>query len=71
MQGKARFTDALSFLDEVKRQYADQPQVYNVFLDIMKDFKSQQYPSPPFPSRLLLVWGVHVSSAAYSGAGWA
>jgi histone deacetylase complex regulatory component SIN3 len=34
-------TDALSYLDAVKVQFQDQPDVYNMFLDIMKDFKSQ------------------------------
>jgi len=34
-------TDALSYLDAVKVQFQDQPEVYNQFLDIMKDFKSQ------------------------------
>ena len=36
-------TDALSYLDAVKMQFQDQPDVYNHFLDIMKDFKSQMY----------------------------
>ena len=34
-------TDALSYLDAVKIQFAEKPDVYNQFLDIMKDFKSQ------------------------------
>jgi len=34
-------SDALSYLDAVKTQFQDQPEVYNHFLDIMKDFKSQ------------------------------
>jgi paired amphipathic helix protein Sin3a len=34
-------TDALGYLDAVKVQFQDQPDVYNQFLDIMKDFKSQ------------------------------
>lgn len=34
-------TDALSYLDAVKVQFQDKPEVYNHFLDIMKDFKSQ------------------------------
>ena len=34
-------TDALSYLDAVKMQFQDKPDVYNHFLDIMKDFKSQ------------------------------
>lgn len=33
--------DALSYLDQVKVQFHEQPDVYNKFLDIMKDFKSQ------------------------------
>jgi paired amphipathic helix protein Sin3a len=35
-------TDALTYLDAVKNQFGDQPEVYNKFLDIMKDFKSQK-----------------------------
>jgi len=34
-------SDALSYLDDVKNQFQDNPDVYNQFLDIMKDFKSQ------------------------------
>ena len=33
--------DALTYLDQVKVQFHDQADVYNRFLDIMKDFKSQ------------------------------
>lgn len=36
-------TDALSYLDAVKTQFVERPDVYNNFLDIMKDFKSQVY----------------------------
>jgi paired amphipathic helix protein Sin3a len=32
-------TDALGYLDDVKVQFQNQPDVYNHFLDIMKDFK--------------------------------
>ena len=34
-------TDALTYLDAVKVQFQDKPDVYNNFLDIMKDFKSE------------------------------
>lgn len=34
-------TDALGYLDCVKQTFADRSDVYNRFLDIMKDFKSQ------------------------------
>lgn len=39
-------TDALSYLDAVKVQFHDKPDVYNQFLDIMKDFKSQMCVTP-------------------------
>lgn len=35
--------DALYYLDAVKKQFQDSPEVYNKFLDIMKDFKNQRY----------------------------
>ena len=38
--------DALSYLDQVKVQFAEQPDVYNRFLDIMKDFKSGAIDTP-------------------------
>ena len=34
-------TDALTYLDSVKMKFQTNPEVYNRFLDIMKDFKSQ------------------------------
>jgi paired amphipathic helix protein Sin3a len=36
----------LSYLDQVKVQFADRPDVYNRFLDIMKDFKSGAIDTP-------------------------
>jgi paired amphipathic helix protein Sin3a len=38
--------DALSYLDQVKVQFADKADVYNKFLDIMKDFKSGAIDTP-------------------------
>lgn len=38
--------DALSYLDQVKVQFGDHPDVYNRFLDIMKDFKSGAIDTP-------------------------
>ena len=40
---RLKVEDALSYLDQVKLQFGNQPQVYNDFLDIMKEFKSQRY----------------------------
>lgn len=34
---------AFEFLDKVKLYYQKQPEVYNQFLDIMKDFKNHRY----------------------------
>ncbi|KAI0777383.1 hypothetical protein BD413DRAFT_467641 [Trametes elegans] len=39
-------SDALSYLDQVKLQFSEMPDVYNKFLDIMKDFKSQLIDTP-------------------------
>lgn len=36
-QATLNVKDALSYLDQVKVQFSDQPEVYNRFLDIMKD----------------------------------
>lgn len=37
--------DALNYLDDVKNRFQNQPNVYNQFLDIMKEFKSEKYVS--------------------------
>ncbi|KAI0824868.1 hypothetical protein BC628DRAFT_1517814 [Trametes gibbosa] len=39
-------SDALSYLDQVKMQFSERPDVYNKFLDIMKDFKGQLIDTP-------------------------
>jgi histone deacetylase complex regulatory component SIN3 len=41
MNSGAQVDDALAYLDQVKAEFADRPDVYNRFLDIMKDFKAQ------------------------------
>ncbi|XP_064075591.1 paired amphipathic helix protein Sin3a isoform X6 [Vanessa tameamea] len=38
---RLKVEDALTYLDQVKYKFNTQPQVYNDFLDIMKEFKSQ------------------------------
>lgn len=42
IQQRLKVEDALSYLDKVKNQFFQKPQVYNQFLDIMKEFKSQK-----------------------------
>ena len=37
--------DALGYLDAVKKEFETRPDVFNKFLDIMKDFKSTAYVS--------------------------
>lgn len=39
--GSLSVMDALSYLDAVKKRFEGRPDVYNGFLDIMKDFKGQ------------------------------
>ncbi|KAF9237770.1 hypothetical protein BU15DRAFT_88601 [Melanogaster broomeanus] len=53
-------TDALSYLDAVKVQFQDQPDVYNHFLDIMKDFKSQLIDTPGVIRRVSHLFSGHL-----------
>ncbi|KAK9768683.1 hypothetical protein K7432_000515 [Basidiobolus ranarum] len=53
--------DALSYLDQVKIQFHDQPDVYNRFLDIMKDFKSQAIDTPGVIDRVSNLFRGHPS----------
>lgn len=43
---RLKVEDALTYLDLVKFKFGNQPQVYNDFLDIMKEFKSQSIDTP-------------------------
>lgn len=49
---RLKVEDALSYLDQVKAQFGNQPQVYNDFLDIMKEFKSQTIDTPGVINRV-------------------
>ncbi|OJJ46130.1 hypothetical protein ASPZODRAFT_133127 [Penicilliopsis zonata CBS 506.65] len=51
--------DALSYLDQVKVRFVDQPDVYNRFLDIMKDFKSQAIDTPGVIQRVSSLFNGH------------
>jgi len=51
--------DALSYLDQVKLQFGSQPHVYNEFLDIMKEFKSQTIDTPGVISRVSTLFKGH------------
>jgi paired amphipathic helix protein Sin3a len=39
-QQKMELHDAFAYLDRVKAEFADQPDVYNRFLQIMREFKA-------------------------------
>ncbi|EGD81011.1 hypothetical protein PTSG_10955 [Salpingoeca rosetta] len=43
---RLKVEDALTYLDRVKAHFGSQPTVYNSFLNIMKDFKSQNINTP-------------------------
>uniref|UniRef100_A0A672JIP9 SIN3 transcription regulator family member Ab n=1 Tax=Salarias fasciatus TaxID=181472 RepID=A0A672JIP9_SALFA len=63
-QGQQQFQrlkveDALSYLDQVKLQFGNQPQVYNDFLDIMKEFKSQSIDTPGVINRVSQLFKGH------------
>ncbi|KAK0449530.1 paired amphipathic helix [Desarmillaria tabescens] len=46
-------TDALSYLDTLRVQFKDNPEVYNHFLDIMKDFRTQAVDIPGTMQRVV------------------
>ncbi|XP_016354680.1 paired amphipathic helix protein Sin3a-like [Sinocyclocheilus anshuiensis] len=56
---RLKVEDALSYLDQVKLQFGNQPQVYNDFLDIMKEFKSQSIDTPGVISRVSQLFKGH------------
>jgi len=56
---RLKVEDALSYLDQVKYQYADQPQIYNNFLDIMKEFKSHCIDTPGVIERVSTLFKGH------------
>uniref|UniRef100_H3C6M1 Paired amphipathic helix protein Sin3a n=1 Tax=Tetraodon nigroviridis TaxID=99883 RepID=H3C6M1_TETNG len=63
-QGQQQFQrlkveDALSYLDQVKLQFGNKPQVYNDFLDIMKEFKSQSIDTPGVINRVSQLFKGH------------
>uniref|UniRef100_A0A0K8UM80 Paired amphipathic helix protein Sin3a n=1 Tax=Bactrocera latifrons TaxID=174628 RepID=A0A0K8UM80_BACLA len=56
---RLKVEDALNYLDQVKFQYADQPQIYNNFLDIMKEFKSHCIDTPGVIQRVSTLFKGH------------
>lgn len=56
---RLKVEDALSYLDQVKYQYSDQPQIYNNFLDIMKEFKSHCIDTPGVIERVSTLFKGH------------
>lgn len=57
---RLKVEDALSYLDQVKYKFGNQPQVYNDFLDIMKEFKSQSIDTPGVIQRVSNLFKVSV-----------
>jgi paired amphipathic helix protein Sin3a len=51
--------DALAYLDQVKMKFEKQPQIYNKFLDIMKEFKAQSIDTPGVIDRVLNLFFGH------------
>uniref|UniRef100_A0A673B852 Paired amphipathic helix protein Sin3b n=1 Tax=Sphaeramia orbicularis TaxID=375764 RepID=A0A673B852_9TELE len=54
-----RVEDALSYLDQVKIRFANDPGIYNKFLDIMKEFKSQSIDTPGVINRVSQLFHGH------------
>ena len=51
--------DALAYLDQVKMKFEDKPEIYNQFLDIMKEFKAQSIDTPGVIDRVLQLFHGH------------
>merc|ERR1719414_710726 len=56
---RLKVEDALSYLDQVKFKFGNQPQVYNDFLDIMKEFKTQSIDTPGVIARVSCLFKGH------------
>ncbi|XP_044019251.1 paired amphipathic helix protein Sin3a-like [Aphidius gifuensis] len=56
---RLKVEDALLYLDQVKLKFSDQPQVYDAFLDIMKEFKSQSIDTPGVITRVSYLFKGH------------
>ncbi|CAF1010544.1 unnamed protein product [Adineta ricciae] len=56
---RLKVEDALNYLDKVKNQFALKPQVYNQFLDIMKEFKSQSIDTQEVINRVSTLFHGH------------
>ncbi|KAG7447019.1 PAH2 domain-containing protein [Guyanagaster necrorhizus] len=52
-------TDALSYLEAIRIQFQGQPDVYNQFLDIMKEFKSHLIDTPVVIQRVSHLFSGH------------
>lgn len=61
---RLKVEDALSYLDQVKYKFGNQPQVYNDFLDIMKEFKSQSIDTPGVIQRVSNLFKVSIPHTA-------
>uniref|UniRef100_A0A3B3ZT31 Uncharacterized protein n=1 Tax=Periophthalmus magnuspinnatus TaxID=409849 RepID=A0A3B3ZT31_9GOBI len=57
--GPNSIKDALSYLDQVKNRFANDPGIYNKFLDIMKEFKSQSIDTPGVINRVSQLFHGH------------
>ncbi|KAJ7992835.1 hypothetical protein DPEC_G00266150 [Dallia pectoralis] len=56
---KLKVEDALSYLDQVKIRFGNDPGIYNKFLDIMKEFKSQSIDTPGVINRVSQLFHGH------------
>ncbi|KNC52797.1 uncharacterized protein AMSG_12193 [Thecamonas trahens ATCC 50062] len=57
--GQPKVEDALLYLEQVKIQFREQPEVYDAFLDIMKDFKAHNIDTPGVIQRVRTLFRGH------------
>ncbi|GMI69949.1 SIN3-like 1 [Hibiscus trionum] len=49
--------DALMYLNKVRETFQDQKEKFNMFLEVMRDFKAQRYAVLPCSGKFIEFWG--------------
>ena len=56
---RMKVEDSLAYLNQVEMTFEDKPEIYNQFLDIMKEFKAQSIDTPGVIERVLQLFHGH------------
>lgn len=56
---KLKVEDALSYMDQVKYEFSDRPEVYSDFLELLKEFKTKRIDTPGVMVRISNLFNGH------------